>query len=334
MISSLSLLKVLKKNKINFYSGVPDSVLKSFIKLIENNKKKHFVCPNEGLAVSLNIGNYLSTKEIGLTYLQNSGLGNAINPLISICHKQVYSIPMVLLIGWRGAPGLKDEPQHLTKGKVTKKILNLLSIKSIELKKKSDLTKVNKLIQFAKIQKEPVAILIKNNILKEEIRNDKAISSHKKPFFFQKGIKRSEVIEYLLEKIKKKTKIISTTGFTSRELHQIRSKNNVKYGDDFYMVGGMGHASTVASGVVMNLKSHQVICIDGDGSAIMHLGALLLSSKINNRNFKHIILNNYVHESVGGFSSGIENIKISKIAKACGYKNVFFVKDRKFLKKN
>ena len=164
MINVNDFLNIIKKNKINFFSGVPDSVLKELSKKIEH-KKNHIIAANEGAAVSLGIGNYLSTKNVPCIYMQNSGLSNAINPLISIAHKSVYSIPLILIIGWRGSPNSKDEPQHIAKGKITKKILQLLNIKYSILKNKPDLLKFDKLIKYSKKNKSIVACLIEQNIL-------------------------------------------------------------------------------------------------------------------------------------------------------------------------
>ena len=167
MIEVNALFNLLRKNKINFFTGVPDSVLKNFIYILESQKKKikHIIAANEGNAVALAAGNYLSTKKPALVYMQNSGLGNAINPLISICHSKVYSIPLILMIGWRGAPKEKDEPQHQLKGKITPSLLKLLNIKFTILNNFKDLKKIKNLVNYSKRKKRPVAFLIKNNIL-------------------------------------------------------------------------------------------------------------------------------------------------------------------------
>ena len=167
MINAKDLISTFKKKKISFFCGVPDSVLKDFIKTIENDKKlTHYTTVNEGTAISTAIGRHLDTSEIPCVYLQNSGLGNAINPLISIAHNKVYSIPLIMVIGWRGAPRQKDEPQHETKGKITPDLLKLLGIKYILVNKKDDLTKVK--IEIEKIKKKNcvLAILIKSKTIK------------------------------------------------------------------------------------------------------------------------------------------------------------------------
>ncbi len=330
MINTNLFFKFLKKNGIDFFTGVPDSILKETKQHFSKKKNKnHFITANEGSAIAMAIGYNLATKKLPCVYMQNSGLGNAINPLSSIAHKKVYSIPMLLLIGWRGSPGIKDEPQHMIKGKITTKLLKLLNIKYCVLKNYNDLTKLKKIISFSKKNNEPVACLVPKNVLK----NNKLF---KNKLIKLSNIKRYEIIEELLKMVKPKTKIISTTGFASRELNQIRKEKNLKKGNDFYMVGGMGHTSMVALSTAMN-TNNQVICLDGDGSFLMHLGAVVSIGKIYKKNFKHILFNNYSHESVGGQSTNIEKLNIRELVLSAGYKNYFKIKNKndiiKFLKK-
>ena len=214
----------------------------------------------------MGIGYYLETKKVPCIYMQNSGLGNAINPLISIAHKKVYSIPMVLLIGWRGASGEIDEPQHMIKGKITKKLLQLLNIKSCVLNKVSDLNKLDLLIKNSRKNNSIVACLVKNKTLTTNSRV-------KKKNIKQENIDRDKFILNLLKSINKKAKIISTTGYTSRAVMKARLDSNLNKGKDFYMVGGMGHSLSVALGMSLQSKN-EVICLDGDGSILMHMGSL------------------------------------------------------------
>lgn len=330
MIDPKKFINFLKNNNISFYCGVPDSILKGFSNEIGKTKNvKHIITPNEGLAISLAAGYNLSTDKLSCVYLQNSGLGNTINPISSIIHQKVYSIPLLLLIGWRGSPKIKDEPQHKVKGLITKSLLKLLDIKYIEIS--NDFKKIKNLINYAKMNNKPVAILVKKNKFKNKKSNNK----------ISNGILRSNFISILLNLIKKKTKIISTTGFTSRELFQLRSSKNYKLSKDFYMVGGMGHASSLALGVSITYKN-EIICLDGDGALLMHLGSMNLIGHIANKNFKHIIFNNYCHESVGNQSTYSENIDFKLLSKSLGYKTYFRVntnnelekKLKKFLKTN
>ena len=325
MIQIDKLVRNLKNNNINFFTGVPDSVLKNFSLYIKNfGKKKHVIATNEGGAIAIAIGYYLSTKKLAAVYMQNSGLGNAINPLISIAHKKVYSIPMLLMIGWRGAPGVKDEPQHKVKGVITKKILTLLGIKTIELEKEKDLKNLNMLIKYSKKEKKPVACLIKKNII--QINKKLVFNSS-----FSEGLKRFEVLKEILNLIKDKTKIISTTGYTSRELNQIRQERKFK-GKDFYMVGGMGHSSMVALGSSMFTKN-ETICIDGDGSMLMHLGSISLSNIYGKKNFKYILMNNNSHESVGGQTTNIKNVDILKLMESFKFKKILQITKKNEVKK-
>ncbi len=318
MINVNDFFYFLKKNKIEFFSGVPDSILKYTKEIFEKMpKKNHVVAINEGVATSICIGNYLATGSLPCVYMQNSGLGNAINPLISVAHKKVYSIPLLLLIGWRGAPGLKDEPQHTEKGKITKKLLKNLGIKHCELNDMKDFSKLKKLIIYSKKNKTPIACLIKKNILYKSKKVNKIIKN--------KGIKRGVFIEKLLKSIDKKTKIISSTGYISRELNQIRKNKKINLGDDFYMVGGMGHSSSVALGFSIKKSSNNVICLDGDGALLMHLGSLANIGFYGGKNFKHIVLNNNCHESVGGQKTNMENVNLEKISLGLGYKNYSFL---------
>ncbi len=315
MLDPSEILKVLKKNGVDFFSGVPDSITKSLSTELEKKKfKNHVISTNEGSATGIGIGYHLASGKIPCVYMQNSGLGNAINPLISIAHRKVYSIPLLLFIGWRGAPGEKDEPQHELKGGITTNLLKLLNIKYLILKNKNDLKKINKIIGFCKKNNSPVAILIKKNLL---IENKKKIKIKNKNSIF-----RSQFIEFFLKKIRKNSRVISTTGYTSRELNQIREIKNYKKGKDFYMVGGMGHSAMVTLGYSL-MKNNQTICLDGDGSMLMHLGSLRTIGVLGKKNFKHILLNNNSHESVGGQQTYAEGINFKNLIKSMGYKRYF-----------
>lgn len=325
MIDARTLLNFFKKNKIDFFTGVPDSVLKNFTSIL--TKKNNIIASNEGGAVSIAIGNYLRTKKLSLVYMQNSGLSNAINPLISIAHSKVYSIPLLLMIGWRGAPGTKDEPQHQLKGNITKNILRLLNIKFLELNSHKNFNKLKILINYSLKKSRPVAFLIKKNKI---ILNSRKILTKK---LEKNNLSRHFFINELLKNVKKNTRIISTTGFTSRELYQIRKEENVFNGKDFYMVGGMGHSSMVALGYSLKNKN-EVICLDGDGSLLMHMGSLISTGFKSSKNFKHILLNNYCHESVGGAQIDTDKINFEKIVKEFGYKKYFKIKNTNDIKRS
>ena len=323
MILVENLINVLKEKKIDFFTGVPDSILKNFCNHVETfSKKKHIISTNEGSATAIGIGYYLSTKKIPCIYLQNSGLSNAINPLISIASKEVYSIPLLLMIGWRGAPKKADEPQHLAKGKITPKLLKLLKINYCILNQEKDLNKLKNIIQKANQNKQVVACLIKKGIL----HTKKKIKKNQNTKF----IFRYDFIKKFIKLVPKKSKLISTTGYTSRELMEIRSRNKIFNGKDFYMVGGMGHSSSVALGYAVNSKKN-IFCLDGDGAILMHLGSMRTIGYLKNKNLKHIILNNNSHESVGGQTTTASDIDFKKLSKSLGYKYYLKIDSKKNL---
>ena len=324
MIKVNTLIDLFKKNNSDFFTGVPDSVLKELSFSLKNkNKKNHIIASNEGAAVSIGIGNYLSTKKIPVIYMQNSGLSNALNPLISIAHKKVYSIPLILIIGWRGSPRVKDEPQHDVKGKITEQILKLLNIKYTILRSNSDINKFDKQIKLAKKNKSIIACLIEQGTL------EKSTNIKKKQDFY--NLDKELFLKNLLENLNKKTKIISSTGYNSRELMYLREKYKFKNSKDFYMVGGMGHTSSVALGYSLS-SNNKTICIDGDGSLLMHLGSIKTAGTFANKNFKYILLNNNTHDSVGGQSTYANNIDFKKLSKSLGFKKFYSIDNKKNLK--
>ena len=325
MIKIKALINLFKKNNSNFFTGVPDSVLKELSSSLQSkSKKNHIIATSEGSAVSLGIGYYLSTNKLPIIYMQNSGLSNALNPLISIAHEKVYSIPLILVIGWRGSPRIKDEPQHNTKGKITEQILKLLNIEYTILRSNSDLNKFDKQIKIAKKNKSIVACLIeqgtleKNNLIKK-----------KKDFY---SLDKELFLKILLESLTKKTRIISSTGYNSRELMYLRQKSKFKNSKDFYMVGGMGHASSVALGYSLFSKN-KTVCIDGDGSLLMHLGSMKSAGTFASKNFKYILLNNNSHDSVGGQNTYASEIDFKEFSKSIGFKKFYSVKNQYNLKK-
>jgi len=324
MIKIKNLIDLLKKNKCEFFSGVPDSVLQELSSSLQN-RTKHIIATNEGAAVSIGIGNYLSTKKIPAIYMQNSGLSNALNPLISIAHKKVYSIPLILIIGWRGSPKIKDEPQHEVKGQITEKILKILGIKYTIIRSKKDLIKFNKQIKFAKKNKSIVACLIKQGTLEKKNSNSNKINYY--------HLDKELFLKTLLNNLPKNTKVVSSTGYNSRELMYIRKKYGLNNSKDFYMVGGMGHTSSVALGYSL-FNNKKIICMDGDGSLLLHLGSIKTVGTFAKKNFKYVLLNNNSHDSVGGQNTYANNIDFKKLSKSLGFRKFYSIKDDKGLKKN
>ena len=323
MIKVGTLINLLKKNKTNFFTGVPDSVLKELSSYLKNDKK-HIIATNEGAAVSIGIGHYLSTKKIPCIYMQNSGLSNALNPLISIAHKKVYSIPLILVIGWRGSPRVKDEPQHNVKGKITQKILKLLNIKYTIIRSNKDFAKFDKQIKYAKKNNSIVACLIEQGTIQKI-----TTSSSKKDFY---NLDKEFFLKNLLKELPFKSKVIASTGYNSRELMYLREKFNFNNSKDFYMVGGMGHTSSVALGFSLSSKN-KTFCIDGDGSLLMHLGSIMTAGSFANKNFKYILLNNNSHDSVGGQSTNADNIDFERLSKSLGFKKFYSIKKKQNLQK-
>ena len=325
MIDPVEFKNILKSESINFFSGVPDSCCLEFCKSLENDKKiENIVAVNEGNAVAIGLGHYLSSKKIPCVYLQNSGLGNATDPLTNLCNKEVYNIPLLLLIGWRGAPGIKDEAQHIVQGRVLKNTLKSFKIPNITLKEKLNKNKIISLIKKIKNKNVIGAILIKPKTFKKINRTDKKRKIRKN------NLTRSDIIKELLSLVKKETKIIGSVGYNSREIHQIRNQDKIKFGKDFLLIGGMGHTFAVSQIIAKNDKKNKVICVDGDGSFLMHLGSFL-TYKLNQKNFKYILINNNSHESIGNISIN-KNINYKKISESFNFKKYFLINNKNTLK--
>ena len=297
MIENALFFEYLKKIDINFYTGVPDSLLKDFCGYISQNVtgENHVITANEGSSIALATGYHLATNKVPFVYMQNSGIGNAINPLLSLSSKEVYGIPMLIMIGWRGEPGVKDEPQHLKQGRIQEALLKALEIPYEILSSSDSISfneKLDKLKKLTVSENCPVVLLVKKNTFKE----------HKYPSenYMHSEFNRESVLKTILKNIPYNSVIISTTGKTSREIYELREELKHSHECDFLTVGSMGHSSQIALGISSFKKDRTIICIDGDGSAIMHLGAFTNNGNSGNINFKHILLNNGAHESVGG----------------------------------
>jgi len=324
MISPKKFLTYLKKENINFFAGVPDSLLKDLCFYISDHttKKNHVIAANEGNALALGIGYHLATKQIPMIYLQNSGLGNIINPLLSLSDPEVYSIPSLLVIGWRGKPGIKDEPQHKKQGRVMLKMLEAMEIPYEIITPKDTENKIiktlSKTIKSIKKRSHSEAIVVEKNTF-EEYRYNKNVA---KPY----SMNRETALQHILSTIRKNDIVIATTGFTSRELYEYRVATTKIHYNDFLTVGGMGHASQIAIGIAAHKSRKNIYCLDGDGSLLMHMGSLAINAGINCKNFKHIIFNNGSHESVGGQPTVGHSINFHKIAKEAGYGLVIVAK--------
>ena len=312
-ISPEYFVNTLKKLNIDFFCGVPDSLLSGLSGyLLENESNdQHVITANEGNAVGLAIGHYLATGKKAMVYLQNSGLGNAVNPLASLADKDVYAIPLLLVVGWRGEPGFKDEPQHYKQGNITIDQLKLLGIPFFVIDKETTDEEFNKKIKFLlKNSTNTIAIVIKKG----------GIQKYKKQSFHNAniGIFREDALKCLLD-ISREELFISTTGKTSREIFELRELNG-NNSKDFLVIGGMGHASSIAQGIAMSDIKRPIVCLDGDGSLIMHMGAMSTIGKYLKKGFQHIVFNNKSHESVGGQPTAANIIDFEKIAYGCNYK--------------
>jgi phosphonopyruvate decarboxylase len=315
MLNCKKFYELLVDNEVDFFTGVPDSLLKYFnAYILDNvNDNKHIISANEGASIALATGHYLATKKIGLVYMQNSGLGNAVNPLTSLVDPDVYGIPILLLIGWRGEPGEKDEPQHVKQGRITLELLNTLEIPYDVLPNTIEDTAIvlNKAFLYMNKFKAPYALVVKKGIFEKYESNNKTEQVY--------DLSRENAIKLILNELNDDDVIISTTGMTSRELFECREKMNQDHCNDFLTVGSMGHASQIALGIAMSTPERQIFCLDGDGALIMHMGSLGIIGSKSTKNFKHIVLNNAAHDSVGGQPTIGYEIDIISMAISCKY---------------
>lgn len=316
MISPKTFYNALEKHGVSYFTGVPDSLLKAFCSYVTSHaeEKNHLIASNEGAAIGLAIGYHLSTGKIPLVYMQNSGLGNAINPLASLVDPKVYGIPLLLLVGWRGEPGVKDEPQHVKQGEITLSMLDTLNIPYSLIDKEEDSISevVFEAVHSARDNFRAHAIVARKGCFEPfslKIKTDNSF-----------GWSREQAIKLIINETSKSDIIVATTGMASRELYEYRMELGHSHKQDFLTVGGMGHASQIALGIAYQKPEKQVICIDGDGAALMHMGSMVTNGVSQLSNFKHIILNNGAHDSVGGQPTAGFKIDIPQIACACGYK--------------
>ena len=324
MLNPQKFLKSIRNHGVEFSVGIPDSLLKDFCAVIAD-EGADIIAANEGGAIALAMGNYLATAKIPLVYMQNSGFGNCVNPLTSLADKEIYSIPMLLLIGWRGEPGTKDEPQHVKQGRISEELIKVMEIDYAILSAKESEAEIqlSHAINTMRKTKIPYALLVRKGTF-EKYKLQNVVDN---PYV----INREEAIEWMLKNMEEEAVIISTTGKSSREVFEIRSRNNMGHGKDFLTVGGMGHASQIALGIALSKKKRVVYCLDGDGASIMHMGASTIIGNQASDNYKHILINNGCHESVGGQATVGFAVDFQKIARASGYKQTWMVKEMKEL---
>lgn len=329
MLEVEKIYKCLTVNGVDFFAGVPDSLLKNFCAYITDNvsPQNHIIAANEGAAVGLAAGHYLATQRFPVVYMQNSGLGNTVNPLLSLADEKVYSIPMLLFIGWRGEPGVKDEPQHRKQGEVTLDLLDAMQIPYTVLStdEKEAVSQINEICGIMIQNCKPAAVVIrKDTFAKYKLKN---VSSN------DYTMSREEAMKIVVDSLSDSDVVVSTTGKLSRELFEYREFKKQGHGMDFLTVGSMGHSSSIALGIALEKPQRNVYCFDGDGAFIMHIGAITNIGKLAPKNFRHIIFNNGSHESVGGQPTLAFSINIPDIAKACGYNDSFSVESKEQLLK-
>lgn len=320
MISPQSFFHVLERMGVTFISGVPDSLLKDFCAFLEAfvPPDRHVIAVNEGSAVGLASGHFLASGRLPMVYLQNSGLGNAINPLLSLADPEVYGLPLVAMIGWRGEPGVKDEPQHVKQGRVTPSLLEAMEVPYRVLDGDEDqAAEIAKWACESALKRSgPVAILVRDGVF------NRAANKKHRPFSDTGMMIREAAISLVISAIYSESTIIATTGMISRELHELRVRDKQPRCHDFLTVGSMGHASQIALGVCIARPNANVVCLDGDGAALMHLGGMATIGASPIGNLLHIVLNNGAHDSVGGQPTVGFDVSLTGVAKACGYNEV------------
>jgi len=306
----------------DFYTGVPDSQLKALCNYLMAtygiDPKHHMIAANEGNCSALAAGYHLATGKVPVVYMQNSGEGNIINPVASLLNDKVYAIPVVFIVGWRGEPGIHDEPQHIYQGEVTVKLLEDMDIATFIIGKETTDDEVGKAMESFRTTLaagKDVAFVIRKGALtdapKVEYKNENTMV-------------REEIIQHIV-KASGEDPIVSTTGKASRELFETRVANGQSHKYDFLTVGSMGHSSSIALGVAINKPERRIWCVDGDGAVLMHMGSMAVMGANKPKNLIHVVINNAAHETVGGMPTVAGQIDLVAIAKACGYPNAVCV---------
>lgn len=320
------LLEILNKD---FYAGVPDSQLKELCNYLMEKKgigKEHIIAANEGNCAGLAAGHYLATGEVPVVYMQNSGLGNIVNPAASLLHTKVYGIPCIFIVGWRGEPGVHDEPQHIYQGEITETLIRDLDMDYFIITKDTTSVELKAAMEGFDKQLEQgksVAFIVKKAALESGIK----INYHN-----ENALTREEVIEQIVDAAAEDV-IVSTTGKASRELFEIRERKGQGHEKDFLTVGSMGHSSSIALGIAMEKPGTKIWCVDGDGAVLMHMGAMALIGAGKPNNMVHIVINNAAHETVGGMPTVAGDLDLPKIAEGCGYPLQLQVSSREELAK-
>ncbi len=318
-LQSRDLYEVLSRSGVTFFCGVPDSLLSPFCQYLEDTvDKAHFVTANEGNAIGVAAGYYAATGRVPFVYMQNSGFGNTIDPLGSLTDPLALSIPMLLMISWRGQPDTHDEPQHRKQGSATLRLLETMGVPYEILSEKVELmsTQVGDMVALAKKERRPCALIVQKGLFAEHTPTREDVDTHQ--------MSREQAVRIIAETIGPEDRIVSGVGKVSRELFEYRAQCEKGHEKDLLVVGSMGHASSVALGVALNTE-RRIFCLDGDGAVLMHLGSMTTIGVKAPQNFYHIVINNGSHDSVGGQRTAAFKISIPAIATACGYLEVFSV---------
>jgi len=315
MISCKLFYDMLTAHGVSFFTGVPDSVLKDFCSYVTKytTPGNHIIAANEGGAVALACGHYLATGQPAVAYMQNSGIGNAVNPLVSLADTDVYSIPLLIIVGYRGEPGKKDAPQHIKQGKITLSLLDTLGMphKILPDSNKETQQCLDEIFSVIKKKEAPAALIIRKGTFEPcELHHNEDSSNQ---------LAREEAIKTVIDSLGPSDIVVSTTGKTSREVYEHRELAG-NHNNDFLTIGSMGHCSQIALGIALAKPHRQVFCLDGDGAVIMHMGSVAITGTQNPKNYKHIIFNNGAHDSVGGQPTAGFSISLTDVAKSCGYK--------------
>jgi len=327
MINSKKLLNILVKNDFKFITGIPCSILKDFLNCLNDNrdKIKHIIPTSEEEAMGIAAGYYLATSKIPMVYMQNSGFANSVDGLTSLLNKEVYKIPVLLLISWRGEPGKKDEPQHIKIGKITLKLLKLLGIPYTILSNKDEIVteQIKKAKEVLYKNSFPYALIIKKGLIEPyQTKNKRSIYP----------MTREKAIKIIIDNLRGNEVIISTTGKASRELFEYREIKKQSHKTDFHVLGSMGCAASIGFGIAIQEPEKKVIIFDGDGSILMKMGTLATVGHYLPKNFYHIIFDNNSHDSTGGQRTVSDTVDFRKIAIACGYKKAEIVTNENKLK--
>ena len=322
MLDCAATYSLIRDQGLRFFTGVPDSLLKDFCAYVSEHASSddHVIAANEGNATALALGHFLGTGEPAVVYMQNSGTGNAVNPLLSLADPEVYSIPMLLVIGWRGEPGVKDEPQHVKQGRRMTELLDAMEVPWFLLPREmADADRViSEAVQTMRQRMGPVAILVRTKTFKPYKLASEFVTTF--------PMNREAAVKIIVRQLGQDDLIVSTTGRTSRELYEYRIAQDSEC-HDFLTVGGMGHTASIAMGLARARPDQLVVCLDGDGSLIMHMGALGVIGNAASPNLLHIVINNGAHDSVGGQPTVGFDIDIPAIATACGYREAVSVSE-------